>query len=129
MLHGKRAILLLLLACSTAPACDAGDPASGQGDADADSETDSDADSDTDTDSDSDTDTDTDGDADYPPGPYGFSPSTAHDGAFGPVEWTGEGDVIPDICLPSALGEEVCLSAYYLGQDHELLFIDFTTMW
>jgi hypothetical protein len=46
-----------------------------------------------------------------------------------PGSWTGEGDVIPDVCLPNALGDEVCLGDFYRGPDAELLFVDFTTMW
>jgi hypothetical protein len=120
----------LLLALLGAGGCGT-DDGSGAG-ADADSDTDSDSDSDTGADTDGDTDSDTDGDteSDYPDGPYGFDPSMELDTDMtSPGTWTGEGDVIPDVCLNSAAGDEVCLGDLYRSPEVELVFVDFTTMW
>jgi len=127
-----RTTQLILAAFLAASAVGCDDASSGDGDddgADGDADADTDGDSDGDTDTDGDTDSDSDADADYPPGPYGFTPSATYEETFGPVAWTGEGDVIPDVCLPNALGEEVCLGGSYHSEAHELLFVDFTTMW
>ena len=79
---------------------------------------------------DSDSDTDSDTDADYPVGPYGFDPSMELDTDMSsPGTWTGDGDVIPDVCLNNALGDEVCLGELYRSPEVDLLFVDFTTMW
>ena len=93
-------------------------------------DSDSDTDSDTDADAGADTDTDTDTGADYPVGPYGFDPSMELDTDMSsPGTWTDDGDVIPDVCLNNALGDEVCLGELYRSPEIDLLFVDFTTMW
>jgi hypothetical protein len=94
------------------------------------SDSDSNSDSDSDSDSDTDSDADSDTDAEYPSGPYGFEPSMElNTDMTSPGTLIGNGDVIPDVCLTNALGEEVCLGDFYRDPDHELVFVDFTTMW
>jgi hypothetical protein len=118
---GKLWLAALVPAWIAAAACGDG---GGTGDADTDAETDADADSDADTDSDA------DGDADYPDGPYGFDPSMELDTDMTSAgAWTGDGDVIPDVCLDNAVGEQVCLGDLYRSPDLEIVFVDFTTMW
>ena len=108
--------------------CDGGGGGPGA-DSDADADSDSDADTDSDTDADTDTDTDGDTDSGYPDGPYGFAPSMELDTDMSsPGAWTGDGDVIPDVCLTNALGDEVCLGDLYRSPEVDLLFVDFTTM-
>jgi hypothetical protein len=122
-------VAALAAASATAlPGC--GDDAGAASDADADTDADTDTDAGTDADTDTDTDTGTGTDSSYPDGPYGFDPSMELDTDFSsPGSWTGGGDVIPDICLPNALGDEVCLRDLYRSAEAELLFVDFTTMW
>lgn len=129
--------LVLLALVTWLTAC--GDDNGGNGGADADTDTDADTDVDTDADSDADTDTDTDTDADsdgddYPAGPYGFADSVVGqtDPAAvpsTPSEWTEDGDIIPNVCLDNAEGEEVCLDDFYLSDEYDLLVVDFTTSW
>jgi hypothetical protein len=124
----------LLVAAASAAAWMAlwgcGDPSGSGSDADSDADSDSDTDTNSDTDTDADSGADGDTDSGYPDGPYGFDPSMDLDTDMSsPGTWTGGGDVIPDVCLSSAEGEEVCLGDLYRSPDVELLFVDFTTMW
>ena len=123
-MNAKSILFIVLCFGFTASACASSPPGFPGGDSDSDSDSDADTDADTDADSDGDT------DPEYPAGPYGFDPFMELDTDMtGPGTWTGDGDVIPDVCLSNALGEEVCLGDFYRSPDLELLFVDFTTMW
>ena len=119
--------------------------------------TDSDSDSDGDTDTDIDTGTYTDTetasncddidtdwfvdagpeypfDGGFPDHPYGFDDSVDEDIdpaniPTGPVAWNGEGNTIPNICLPNANGDTVCLGDFFRSAEYDLLVVDMTTMW
>jgi hypothetical protein len=121
MSWGNNVLWALALAASgPGLGCDESGGFSSDGDSDGDS------DADTDTDADTDADTDTDTDASYPAGPYGFTPSMLWDDPIG--EWTDDGEVIPNICLKDANGDERCLGDLYGSADYRVLIVDFTSM-
>jgi len=120
----RESVLWALALAASGPGlgCDDGGGFSSDGDSDGDS----DSDADTDADSDTDSDTDTDTGAGYPAGPYGFTPSMLWDDPIG--EWTDDGEIIPNICLPDANGDERCLGDLYGSADYRVLIVDFTSM-
>jgi hypothetical protein len=107
-------------------------------------DTDACGDTDTDIDTDTYTDTETDEhldagpdyeyDGSYPNASYGFDDSVEGDidpaaVPTEPVVWNGEGDIIPNICLPNAEGKVVCLGDFYQSTEYDLVLVDMTTMW